>query len=560
MTVDQALPAVLPLHLRADLRARAAYAEGGGIYRVIPAAVARPERADEIAPLLVWAQRAGLAVVPRGAGSAMGGGNVGAGLVLDTTCLDGRRVTVFPEAKRVRAAAGATGGQMDAAARAHGLRFPVDPSSLRFASAAGMVSTNAAGARSFRNGSVRFWVTGTDLVTADGVTLRLDRGRTPDGAVPAVHRFEREAAPRIRAAAALIQRRFPRTRKNSSGYALDHWLATGDLLDLVIGSEGTLGVITEVRWRLDPAPAARAGLRVTVAGDEELMAVLAIVREASPAAVEILDRSFLRFVAPMLSAPSRRLALRAGAMLLVEFEGGAPALRDVVAVAQRRLAARAEEVAAAFGESALHALWTVRHAASPLLARLGPERRSLQVIEDGCVPVERLPDYLAALRAIPERHGVEAVIFGHAGDGHLHVNLLPDTTVEGWEEKVRAIFDEVTAVQLALGGTPTGEHGDGRLRAGLLERTYGPEIVALFGAVKRAFDPLGLLNPGVILPRDSDGAAFTELKAGSGAAGLPADIAAALRDIERFGEWDTDRFAIADRRGDQPLRRAGGAP
>jgi hypothetical protein len=170
------------------------------------------------------------------------------------------------------------------------------------------------------------------------------------------------------------------------------------------------------------------------------------------------------------------------------------------------------------------------------------------------VPVEQLPRYLAALRAIPDRHGVEAVVFGHAGDGHLHVNLLPDTTEPGWETAVRAIYDEVSAVQLALGGTPTGEHGDGRLRAGLVERLYGSDIVELFRAVKQAFDPDGLLNPGVILPparvgyREGRAASpISRLKVGESAAELPADIALALREIERSGAWSTDRLTLADR-------------
>ncbi len=538
--------------VRHDLRARAAYAEGAGIYRLIPGAVAQPGGVEDVRRLLAWARETRTPVTPRGAGSGMGGGNVGVGQVLDLTALDHGRVTVDPATRIAYVAAGATGAAVNAAALPHRLRLPPDPSSLRFATSAGLVSTNASGARGFRVGSVRPWVTGLDIVTAQGNVLALDRGKPAPG-LPEVLRFERDAAPRLRAARATIRAHFPRTRKNSSGYALDMWLDSDDLIDLFIGAEGTLGVITGVRWRLDTIPEARGGVRVAVRDDAELMAALELIRRTGPAAVEVLDGTFLRFVAESLSSSTRQLALRMSAVLLVEYEGSTAAVQRTLAAVKARLGTIAFEASSGFGPSALAALWGIRHAASPLLARLGDRRRSLQVIEDGCVPVERLAEYLAVLRGIPARHGVEVVVFGHAGDGHLHVNLLPDTTRPGWEQTVATIFSEVSAAQIELGGTTTGEHGDGRLRAPVVERLYGTEITDLFRAVKHAFDPDGLLNPGVVLEsrvasresREGFPAGF-QLKVGADAVGLPHDIAAALRDIERNGAWDRDRLTLAD--------------
>lgn len=536
--------------VREDLRARAAYAEGAGIYRIIPASVAQPSGLEELRRLLAWARETRTPVTPRGAGSAMGGGNVGEGLVLDMTGFDQGRVTVDINARIAHVAPGATGAAVNKAALSHRLRLPPDPSSLRFATSAGLVSTNASGARSYRVGSMRRWVAGLDILTMGGNLLSLDRGKPAPG-VSEVLRFERDAAPRLRAARATIRSRFPKTQKNSSGYALDIWLDSDDLIDLFIGSEGTLGVITGVRWALDAIPESRGGVRVAVEDDAQLMAALDLIRRTGPAAVEVLDRTFLKFVAESLSASTRQLALRSGAVLLVEYEGAAATVQRTLSAVRARLGTIALEASSAFGPAALAALWGIRHAASPLLARLGDRRRSLQVIEDACVPVERLADYLAVLREIPARHGVEVVVFGHAGDGHLHVNLLPDTTRPGWEKAVRAIFEDVSAAQLELGGTTSGEHGDGRLRASMLERQYGAEIVDLFRAVKHAFDPANLLNPGVKLPATSDelqdpGSPISRLKVGSTAAALPDEIAAALRDIERNGSWDRDRLSLAD--------------
>jgi FAD/FMN-containing dehydrogenase len=182
-----------------------------------------------------------------------------------------------------------------------------------------------------------------------------------------------------------------------------------------------------------------------------------------------------------------------------------------------------------------------------LLTRLTDGRRSLQVIEDGCVPPDRLPEYLTALREIPARFGVAVTLFGHAGDGHVHVNLLPDVTVPGWERTVSAIFEAVSEVQLSLGGTPAGEHGAGRLRSGLMERCYGPEITGFFRLVKQAFDPFGIMNPGVIVPAPEGGTGgpIARLKVGAGAVEIPEDIAGALRAVERDGRWERDRLELA---------------
>src|SRR6266550_2879452 len=207
---------------------------------------------DDLASLAHWASGHHASLIPRGAGSGMGGGNVGEGVVVDLTALPRRR-EIDPAARRARTSANLTLRELNAAADPHGLRLPPDPSSGRWATLGGLVSTNAAGARSVRYGSVRRWVESLELVTADGEVANLGRGAASANSGPsarALERFERDAAPSIRAAQEMVASRFPRTRKNSSGYALDAYLASGDPLDLVIGAEGTLGFVTAVEWRL----------------------------------------------------------------------------------------------------------------------------------------------------------------------------------------------------------------------------------------------------------------------------------------------------------------------
>lgn len=481
--------------------------------------------------MIRWAGTHRVSLVPRGAGSAMGGGNVGDGVILDLTALPAG-LELDASRRTARTSASVRLSDLNLEADAARLRLPPDPSSGAWATVGGVVSTNAAGARSVRYGSVRRWVEAVELVTADGEIVDLRRGSR--GQARALDRFDEETAPLIQAASAEIALRFPHTRKNSSGYALDHYLATGDPLDLVIGAEGTLGVVTAVEWRLDHVPAVRGGLRIALRSLDSLAEVVASLLRSDPSAVELLDRTFLELVGEG----------GAEAMVLVELERDTPEeVRAAVAAAAKLVRPWASSVDTGLTPEAAQRLWALRHAASPILAGLPEERRSLQVIEDACVPVERMGEYVRAVREIAGARGIPVVIFGHAGDGHVHVNLLPRVTEPGWEASVAILLEEVTDTVVGLGGTPSGEHGDGRLRAALLPRVYGREVMSLFERVKRSFDPLGILNPGIILP--SGEPPVSHLKVGSQAIALPDDIALELRRIEQGAGYARNRLELA---------------
>jgi len=407
-----------------------------------------------------------------------------------------------------------------------------------------MVATNAAGARSVRYGSVRRWIQGLTLITADGDSVQLRRGPAPRPSSSAtLYRFA-DAAPAIHTAAPLIRSRFPQTRKNSSGYALDAFLRSGDTLDLVIGAEGTLGIVTQIEWRLDPIPRFRAGLRVALRSTEMLGDTVQALITCQPSAVELLDRTFLDLVEGNAIAGARLHFPRAEAVVLVELErDDADALRHGLEEATARVRPIADSVDTAFSPAAAERLWAIRHAASPILAGLPEQRRSLQVIEDACVPVERMAEYIRFVRGAASARDLAVVMFGHAGDGHIHVNLLPEINRSGWEAAVAGLLEEVTDAVIRFGGTPSGEHGDGRLRAHTLDRVYGPEIVDLFRRVKHSFDPLGIFNPGVILP--SGEPPISRLKVGASAVSLPSDIQQSLREIERTGGYERCRLDLA---------------
>ncbi len=513
--------------LLTDPRVRSAYSEGAGIYRIVPAAVAIPEQIEDVRAWVRDAERSDSPLIPRGAGSGMPGGNVGRGVILDMSRafmeleIDARR-------RIARAGASVTWAQVQQGAAAHGLRLPPDPSSGAFATSGGMVATNAAGPRSVRYGSVRPWVEAVEVVGAGGEARWIKRG------AGSAERFAIQRGDRD------LVGSFPRTRKNSSGYALDAFAASGDEVDLLIGAEGTLGIVTAVEWRLDPIPRASAGVALSLASLDALGEAATYLVTLDPSAVELLDRSLLDFVAQAGGA----IPPGAECLLLVEFERDtAAAARGVVGDAVRGLQHLTLQADTALDRAGLERLWSIRHLASPALARLPETRRSLQVVEDGCVPLERLAEYVTGLRAAAARHEVPVAIFGHAGDGHVHVNALPDLTRPRWREALQALYDDVLALLQHLGGTPSGEHGDGRLRAGALASFFGPALMSRFRDLKTVYDPGSIFNPGVILPA-ADWAPLADLKVGNDAAAIPGDIAGRLREIERSAAWSTSKLDL----------------
>ncbi|MBV9110221.1 MAG: FAD-binding oxidoreductase [Gemmatimonadetes bacterium] len=482
-----------------DEARRTPFGEASGILRALPDAVAVPRDAADVAALVRWAASAGQPLIPRGAGTGMPGGNVGRGVAVDLVTHFRAPPRIDPAARTATVGPGTTLAELNAVAAAHGLHFPVDPSSGERCTFGGIAANNSGGSHTVLYGSARRWIRALEVVLADGTVVRTARG-------------ERERHPRLAEILAPVDEmlaarreeilaRWPKVRKNSSGYALKEYLESGDAVDLVVGSEGTLGLVTEATVRLAPVPAARGLALVEFTDLAAAGAAVERILELRPATCEIIDRTFIDLVRQGDEDPGYPLREGLEAILFVEMEGDSDA---GVAAQLRALAAAMDGVAArvsiAEDRAQQERFWHVRHAASPLIARLAGSRISMQFIEDGVVPVGRLADYIRLLRRVLGAHELPAVIFGHAGDGNLHVNPLVDVTKPGWREEVEAVVDEVTAGIAALGGTMTGEHGDGRLRAPLLERIWGPELVACFRAVKEAFDPAGILNPGVILP------------------------------------------------------------
>jgi len=531
--------------LRTDNEARAVYSEAAGIARIMPLAVAVPADADDVRTLVQWAQATRTPLIPRGSGTSMAGGAVGPGVVVDMS-----RLRALGEidvgSRRVWAEPGVIRDDLAAAARARGMLFPVDPSSGAYCTLGGMASTNAAGAHTLLYGATRRWVTALDCVFDDGSRAIVRRGEPPPSHVPAVARLLQCGSTMRRAGAALAAAHAG-VRKESSGYDVRDYVATGELVDLLVGSEGTLALLVGVELALAPQPAATASVLAAFASLDAAVVGTDAAREERASACELLDRTFLELVRGS-GGQSDRIPKDTEAVLLAEVEGDddAKAAASARSLADRFRTAGATYVVVALDSVTEAALWNLRHAASPILARLDASLKSMQFIEDGAVPPPRLADYVRGVRASLATHGVRAAIFGHAGDAHVHVNPLIDVRDASWRARVDSLLNDATAITAELGGTLTGEHGDGRLRTPLLAKVWPGSARDMFALVKRAFDPQGLLNPGVKVPLDG-ARALGDIKYDPSLAPLPPRAQRVLAEIEQHRSYATFRLAELDR-------------
>ncbi|MEV5570564.1 FAD-linked oxidase C-terminal domain-containing protein [Spirillospora sp. NPDC052269] len=428
-----------------------------------PVAALRATNADEVSRAVAACAELGIPVVPRGAGTGLSGGAnaVDGCLVLDLSRMDAI-VEIDTENMVAVVQPGVVNDDLKAAVAAHGLWYPPDPASAPWSTIGGNVSTNAGGLCCLKYGVTRDYVLGMEAVVGGpggeyGTRLRLGR----------------------------------RTTKGVAGY---------DLTGLFVGSEGTLGVITEVTLRLRPAR--RDAPRTVVGAFGDLVSAGRAVAEVTarglvPAALELLDRFTLEAVEKWKHLG---IGADAEALLLASIDTpGASGDEDAAAVA-----AAFRDGGAVWAEQSTdpveaEALFQARKLAYPALERLGP-----LLTEDVCVPRSRVPEMLVRTEEIGRRHGVLISTIAHAGDGNMHPLLVTPPGDDAAREAAQAAFEDLLTAAIELGGTVTGEHGVGLLKRHGMQREMPLGVRAMQKAVKDALDPLGLFNPGKVIGDDPD--------------------------------------------------------
>ena len=512
---QETIPAGLPdLDGDADFddMARTLYATDASIYRVKPAGVVWPASIDDVRRVLRFARETGVSVVARGAGSSLTGNAIGEGIVLDCSRYFDEVVSVDPEAKTVTVQPGIVLDDLNRELAQHGLYFPPDPSTSSTCTIGGMVANDAAGPHSVRHGTTRDNVLEVECMLPDGTTAtfghrtgdQLDSELARDDRVGDLYRIVVNLAEEH---ASEIDRRYPDVDRNSSGYDLESSTASdgtwADLSKLLVGSEGTLGVITEVTLELTERPETRAAGLVFYDDVRTAADAVSNALTVNPSAVELVDDAVLGHAREAWGIDL--VPADAGAALLVEVECDADEqdqrLDEAIAASRTKNTVAIERAVA---DTKQERLWKVRKASNPLLNRHPGDEQALSFVEDAAIPPEKLAAYLDRVAAILTDHGLDASVFGHAGQGVLHVKPFLNLQIEADRRRLRSVSEAIHEVVLDMGGAVSGEHGDGRLRSEHLPEMYGETLYEAFETVKRTVDPDDVCNPANVVP-DSTG-------------------------------------------------------
>jgi D-lactate dehydrogenase len=423
-----------------------------------PEAVLFPARHDDVAAIVRLANRHRFALVARGAGSGNLGGAVPVpgGVVVSFECMN--RVLEFDPANRLMVVeTGVVTDDIDALAASAGLMYAPDPGSGAYSRIGGNLATNAAGPRCVKYGATRDHVLGLRAVAGDGRELKVGS----------------------------------RTSKYATAY---------DLSRLLVGSEGTLALITEATLRLVPAPETVATLRVCYADNAAACAAVVriMARPVVPCALEFMDSRSIEAIREYGGAEGLPEGTRA--VLMVEADGVRDDVpRQIAALEQALAGAGLLEIQSGFAAADIKRLWTARKSLSLAVKNIAP----LKINEDVVVPVARLASLVNAIDALGHHHRVPIVSFGHAGNGNLHVNLMVHGDDADEMARARACRDALVEAVLGLGGSLSGEHGIGSEKRHFVDRELDAGTLAMMRDVKRLFDPNGILNPGKKLPDET---------------------------------------------------------
>jgi len=467
-------------------RRRAEYSSDASNYRVPPTAVVFPRDDEDVAATLAFARDNGLPVTARGAGTSVAGNAVGPGVVLDFS-RHMNRVLDFDADRRVaRVQPGVVLSALQHVARPHGLRFGPDPSTQDRCTLGGMIGNNACGPRAVSWGRTSDNVDALRILDGSGAERAL---AADPSVVPGLTEF-------THAHLASLRTELGRFDRQASGYGLEHLLPErgSDVAKAFVGTEGTCGLLLDAEVRLVPLPGATT---LTVLGYPDIATAaddIAAVMSCDPIAVEGIDSRLVDVVrAHRGSVPELP---RGGAWLFVE-TGGATAEQSGEAARLLCRGAHALEARIITDPAVAATLWRIRADGAGLAGRTAQGRPAWPGWEDAAVPPARLGGYLREFAALTAEHGVDGLLYGHIGDGCIHVRL--DLPIADAPARFRAFLFDAAELVVRHGGSLSGEHGDGRARSELLSVMYPRSVLTAFARFKALFDPDGVLNPGVLV-------------------------------------------------------------
>lgn len=535
------LRAVVEGEVRFDEYAQVLYATDGSIYKAKPAGAVLPRDADDVRNAVKIAAEHGVPIMARGAGSSLGGQAVGPGcIMLDMTTYMDEILDIDPEGKRARIQPGVVQDHFDEFAEEYGLKFAPDPASSNRATIGGGIGNNSTGAHSVRYGITDAYTEELDVVLADGTEVRtreivLDSPEWEG----IVSKDDREAAiyetvrGLVEDNAEEIEKRYPKLKRNVSGYNLQKVIYTNEadeevinLSKLFVGAESTLGIITEAEISLVTLPEETA---LALYCFDDLLDALEAVPEAlefDPSAVELMDsevfrlaresEQFAQYEEPIPDGTEAALMLEYDSEVQDDFEEAIGRTNE-----QFVENGTAFDVLEAYTDEDQAKIWKLRKAAIPLLMSLEGDPKPYPFIEDATVPPAELAEYVGKFMEVLEDHDTSAAYFAHAGSGTLHIRPILSLKEDEGIQKMRSISDDVTDLVLEHHGSFSGEHGDGLARTEFNRKMYGEDLWDAFKELKSVFDPDWLMNPGKVVYSDENPTDMREnLRYGDGYASI----------------------------------------
>jgi FAD/FMN-containing dehydrogenase len=508
-SIERDLKSAIAGDVLCDEDSRNAYSTAACIYKIRPIAVVVPRTVEDVQTAVKYAYDNQVPVIPRGGASGLAGQAVGFGIILDCAKYMNKIVEVNPQNDWIRVEPGVLLDDLNRRLSSDRKLLPPDPASSDQCVIGGMIGTNAAGVHGLKHGATKDAVHSLTVVLSDGEAVELNSSpgtkaaSRQDDSHQVTKRLKGTLEKLLLNKRELIQRHYPKVRKNSSGYNLLDAVGPDrvDLRKILVGSEGTLGVVVSAKLRIADIPKAKAS-GLAYFRDHELMteAVLASL-ELRPVAVELMDKTLLDLARGRNEMVERFIEEGSQAILLFEFEGQTSDESEGRLEELRKLLVEKRRLAFKFRENPenLGSLWEMRKAATHILEEVQSAAKKASFIEDVTVPIEAFPEYIRKLAVILHSHEIPYSIYGHAGVGNIHCEPLLDLHKPEHRALLDVVASEVFDLAISVGGTLSGEHGDGYVRTPFLERLYGREVYSLFRSVKEVFDPKGILNPGKIV-------------------------------------------------------------
>ncbi len=496
--------------VRDDTFSKLHYSVDASIFQIEPVGVVIPRTAADVEAAIAFARQEGIPIIPRGAATGIAGGCIGRGLVIDFAQFQNKILDINYDEEYAVVEAGVVQDQLNQALAGEGFRFGPDTSTGNRATIGGMLGNNSSGAHSMRYGKTIENILACEFLLSSGETLQLGTMTAAElqetaGQDSALGRIC-AALVKIRSELAdEIHKRYPKISRRVSGYSLDEMLGDQvNLAQLVCGSEGTLGIATQMKVKISRSPKTTG---VSVVHFEDLIEGLnriPFMLGHEPFAVELMDDKIMAMgkQSPAMRGKLDWLDGNPEGLLVVEFDGEsevevadklekfeAACKRDKVGYSQVRLTTPAE----------IGNVWQLRKAGLGLLLSRRSDEKAIAFLEDSAVPPERVGEFMGELRTYIRKIGKEAGFYGHAGVGLIHLRPMLDLRKQDDLDAMVKMMEDVTDMLLGYGGSLSGEHGDGLVRSWLIEKMYGPKIYQAFRDLKAAFDPKGLMNPGKIL-------------------------------------------------------------